>query len=194
MKTLKSAFILILILGVLAGLIGLVLPSKFQVSRSTVVNAAPEAIYPYVASTKQWADWSAWNPKNKPEMTFSYEGPEVGVGSALRLTSQKGGDGSGVLTITQADPKAGVHYAVQLDNNFRIDGRIAFEPNGATTKVIWTDAGEFKNPYFRYFNFAMDRVLGSAFEQGLAELKKRAEGIPPPVQPAQPATATPAKP
>ena len=191
MKTLKFAFAVIATLVVLSFVVGLCLPSDFQVSRATVMNAPPEAIYPFVASAKQWAEWSAWNPKAKPEMTFSYEGPELGKGSAVRLSNQKAPEqGSGVLTITEANPKTGVHYQVLLDNGFRIDGTFAFEPSGAGTKVTWTDRGEFKNPWFRYLRYVMDRSLGGAFEQGLNELKKHAEGAPAAATPATPATAT----
>jgi len=185
MKTLKFAFAVIATLLALSFIVGLCLPADFQVSRATVMNAPPEAVYPWVASTRRWAEWSAWNPKAKPEMTFTYEGPELGKGSSVRLANSKGDTGSGVLSIIQADPKAGVRYQVLLDNGFRIDGTFDFEPSGRGTKVTWTDRGELKNPWFRYLRYVVDRSLGGAFEQGLSALKKQVEGTAP-VPPASP--------
>ncbi len=187
---LKAALLVMLSMVVAALLISFFLPKGFAVSRTILVNAPPEAVLPYVASPKKWAEWSAWTPKVKPEFAFSYEGPESGPGARLKLSDGKGGQGSGTLTIQEADPKKGVRYEVTLDNGFAIHGSLEFEAVATGTKVTWTDRGEMPNPPMRYFNFLMDRMLGSAFEQGLQELKKKVEGAP--AEP--PATATPAPP
>ncbi|HLL56191.1 MAG TPA: SRPBCC family protein [Myxococcaceae bacterium] len=193
---LKAALLVILALVVVAVVVGFFLPSQFAVSRSEQVNAPPEAIYPFVASPKKWADWSAWNPKVKPEFAFSYEGPDAGPGARLRLSDGKGGRGSGTLTIAEGDPKKGIHYVVELENGFQIHGSIELEATATGTKVTWTDRGEMSNPMMRYFIFTMDRMLGGAFEQGLKDLKKQVESPPaaPAQAPAAPATAAPATP
>lgn len=183
MKTLKFAFALIAGLIALFFLIGLALPAKFAVSRSEVMSAPPDSVYAWVATPKKWPEWSSWNPKERPGMKFSFEGPETGAGAAMRLSGDH--EGSGVLRIVDGAPKTGVHYTVTLDNGMQIHGTFAFEPNGTRTKVTWTDTGEISNPGMRYFGLFVDKALGPHFEAGLAELKKRVE-----VQPAAAAPTT----
>lgn len=176
MKTLKKALALIAGLIVLFFVLGYALPSKFTVSRSAQMKAPPERIYPYVATPKQWPEWSNWNPKLRPDMTFAYEGPEMGPGAAMRMTGER--EGAGVLTIVNGNPKTGVQYQVKTDSGFVINGTIAFQPTADGTKVVWTDTGELSNPGMRYFGLFMDKMLAPNFEQGLAALTKKVEAAP----------------
>jgi hypothetical protein len=65
---------LVLLLG------GLLLSSKFSVSRSVSVNAPAEKIYALVASPKEWKRWSVWNQRDR-SMKIEYFGPESGAGA-----------------------------------------------------------------------------------------------------------------
>lgn len=175
MKIVRMAAIGFIIFTVLFLGISLLLPSKWKVERSTVVNTPPEKIYPYVADFKNgWLKWSAFDLQD-PTIQYQYTGPESGAGAARSWTSKKMGDGSQL--ITKADPSKGIQFTLMmLSGDFQLVGVIAFVPLGATTKVTWTDSGEVgMNPLTRYMMLFMDSMMGPAFEQSLAKLKELAE-------------------
>lgn len=178
MKILKRILIVIVSL-VLAFLIGgFLLPSKWKVERSIVINAPAKAIYPLVANFKTgWPQWSAFDNED-PAIQYSYSGPEEGLGATRSWISKKMGDGA--QKITGADPATGVAFQLQMtQNGFLLNGRIAFEPSGTGTKVTWTDFGEVgANPLYRYMASMMDMMMGPAFDKSLAALKQKSETPP----------------
>ena len=57
------------------------LPSEWKVERSIVINAAPEKIYPLIASFNTgWPKWSAFDAAF-PDLAYTASGPEEGVGA-----------------------------------------------------------------------------------------------------------------
>lgn len=174
MKLLKIA--VLLVLGLLALLYGggLLLSSKFSVSRSVQVAAPAERIYPLVASPRQWKAWSIWNRRD-PAMAIEYSGPESGAGAAWAWKSKSEGDGK--MTFTAAEPPGRVAYELYFpDFGTTSTGELRFEANGGGTTVTWTMNGDMgKNPLFRWFALFSDRMVGADFEGGLAHLKALAE-------------------
>jgi Polyketide cyclase / dehydrase and lipid transport len=159
---------LVLLLG------GLLLSSKFSVSRSVSVNAPAEKIYPLVASPKEWKRWSVWNQRDR-SMKIEYFGPESGAGAGWSWQSASEGDGK--MTLTAAD--AGQRVAFDLffpDFGTTSRGEFRFVPAGAGTKVTWSMEGDMgTNPLFHWFALFADRMVGKDFEGGLANLKVEAE-------------------
>jgi hypothetical protein len=84
---------------------------------------------------------------------------------------------AGAQIITRADPNSGVEFQIKMENNFALDGRLAFEAAGSdSTRVTWTDWGDSgKNIAFRYMSQMIDGIMGKTFEQSLAALKGKAE-------------------
>lgn len=159
---------LVLLLG------GLLLSSKFSVSRSVSVNAPAEKIYALVASPKEWKRWSVWNQRDR-SMKIEYFGPESGAGAGWSWQSASEGDGK--MTLTAAD--AGQRVAFDLffpDFGTTSRGEFRFVPAGAGTKVTWSMDGDMgSNPLFHWFALFADRMVGKDFEGGLANLKVEAE-------------------
>ncbi|MGZ3459125.1 MAG: hypothetical protein ACXU86_11555, partial [Archangium sp.] len=91
----------------LALVIGLALPSKYRVERSTVINAPPEAIFSSVASLERWQDWMPWNAKRYPGTQWAFGGPEVGAGAVSSWSGEQVGNGT--LRLTEAG-RMGVAY------------------------------------------------------------------------------------
>jgi len=164
-KFLKALLMAPIVLAALVFLVGYLLPSQWQVSRSIVINKPPQAIYPFVADFKQ--GWSQW----------SDSGPYLGVGASRSWISDKMGNGS--QTITTADTRTGVHFELKMENTkFGLNGNIGFEPTGSGTKVTWTDSGDTgNNIFFRYMASMMDKMMGNTFERSLAKLKEKAETV-----------------
>jgi hypothetical protein len=158
--------------------IGLALPSKYRVERSTTIQAPSEAVYAYVANLRRWQEWAPWNAEKYPGNQWMFGGPEVGVGA---VHSWSGADvGNGTLSLTQADPKTGVAYDMSVEHGrYLLHGRISFSPEGQGTRVTWVDEGNIGgNPLAHYLVPLIRSRLGGDIEEGLAQLKKRVESNP----------------
>jgi hypothetical protein len=156
---------------------GFFLSPKFTVSRSLVMAAPADKIYPLIASPRQWKQWSVWN-KRDPDMAITYEGPESGPGAKWTWTSKSQGDGA--MTFTQADPVRRVGYDLFFpDFNTTSSGHFALEPAGTGTKVTWVMNGDMgSNPLYRWIALMSDSMVGKDFDEGLAGLKALAEKSP----------------
>ncbi len=145
---LKRFFNIVITGFVIIVLLGLVLPSKWQVQRSQMMNATPAQIYPYISNFKTgWGQWSTVDM------------------------------GNGVLTTTKTDPKTGVEFKLHVvPNKFSITGEIKLEVLKQGTKVTWIHRGEVgSNIFFKYTALMMDKKMGKTFENSLKNLKKLVE-------------------
>ncbi|WP_257447901.1 SRPBCC family protein [Archangium lipolyticum] len=190
---LKKILLAFAALGGLVLLIGLVLPSKFRVERSTTINAPPEAVYASVANVQRWQDWSSWNVKTYPGIRWVFGGTAVGVGA---VRSWSGEDvGRGTLSLTEADPKTGVAYDTSVEQGrYLMHGRISLAAVESGTRVTWVDEGDIGgNPFAHYAVPFIKSRLGAHLEEGLANLKKQLESGPPLAieAPPVPASASP---
>ncbi len=177
MKVIK--WILIVVVALAAILVGggYLLSPKFTVTRSTSIQAPPEAVYALVAAPKEWKRWSVWTARD-PAMAIEYSGPESGAGATWRWTSKSQGDGT--MRFTAAEASKRVAYDLYFpDFGTTSTGELRFEPegpNGAGTKVTWIMNGDMgSNPLFRWIGLNADSMVGKDFEGGLAGLKKVAE-------------------
>jgi uncharacterized protein YndB with AHSA1/START domain len=174
MKALKGlAIVLLALIAVLlAG--GLLLSSRFEVTRTVQVTAPPEKIYPLVAAPRAWKQWSVWNRRD-PAMEISYSGPESGVGAVWAWKSKSEGDGR--MSFTAAEPPQRVAFDLYFpDFGTTSRGDLRFTPRAGGTEVRWTMHGDMGgNPLYRWFALFADGMVGQDFEAGLANLKQLAE-------------------
>ena len=174
MKILKRPLIAIGLLIAVLVAIAFTLPSQFNVARPITINAPAEKIYPLIATTRQWKNWSVWNRRD-PNMKIDYAGPQSGLGAKWSWESKS--EGSGEMEFTAAEPNKLLGYRLLFkDFNTTSNGTLKLEPEGAGTKVTWSFAGEAgRNPMMRYMGLMMDGMVGQDFEVGLANLKALAE-------------------
>lgn len=170
----KRILIGLLLFVVVLVAIGFVLPSQFNVSRSITIGAPAEKIYPLIATTKQWKNWTVWNQRDA-NMKIDYAGPESGVGAKWSWESKS--EGSGEMEFTSAEPNKLLGYRLLFrDFNTTSTGTLQLDPDAAGTKVTWSFAGEAgNNPMMRYMGLMMDGMIGKDFDAGLANLKVLAE-------------------
>ncbi len=156
-------------------LVSLFLPGRYRVQRSIVINAKTEAIFPLISTPRRWPEWSAWSAEQFPNLKYSYDGPESGVGAISRWTDPKIGDGE--MRIRRADPAKGVWYDLTTQHGaYTSSGAVEFEPAGEGTRVFWSDEGELgRSPLRRFFGLMVDRMVGPGFEAGLVKLKQKVE-------------------
>lgn len=174
MKWLKRILLTLVALVALVLLVGMVLPSGFKVQRSVVITAPPDRIFPLLADPREWKRWAIWNQRD-PAMKIEYSGAPSGAGA--RWSWQSKTEGNGAMEFTAAVPYKHVDYSLTFpDFGMTSRGVLTLVPDGAGTRVVWTNEGDMgKNPFNRYFGLMMDSMVGPDFEAGLANLKKLAE-------------------
>ena len=174
MKIIKTILITLVALVVLVIAVGFALPDSYKVERSLTMAAPADKIYPLIADPKAWARWSIWNQRD-PAMKMEYSGAASGVGAKWSWDSKS--EGKGQMEFTRAEAPGLIEYKLYFpDFDSSSSGRIALTPDGAGTKVSWSNAGSFgANPLLHYFAIMMDRMVGPDFEGGLNNLKALAE-------------------
>ncbi len=174
MRVLKWVLGGLVALVALLALGGLMLPSTFKVTRSVLVAAPAQKIYPLVAEPRRWNDWAPWNRRD-PAMTITYTGAPSGAGAVWEWKSKSQGDGR--MTFTAGDPARGVVFELFFpDFGTTSKGEIQFSPEGAGTRVTWTMNGDMgRNPLYHWMALMMDGMVGKDFDEGLAALKVLAE-------------------
>lgn len=174
---LKRIGILFLLLVLVIGVIGLVLPRSWHVERSISIEGTPDRVLPFVANLKRWQDWSVWTKAMDAKVINTYGGPDEGVGA--RWQWQGPVMGRGAMTITKADP-TGVTIEEAIESTeANANARFSFVVEGNQTKVTWTDEGKLP-PMGGFFRPAVEEMLAANFEKGLAGLKAVVEKQPAP--------------
>jgi hypothetical protein len=170
----KLLIVLVVLAGVVVG-VGFLLPSKFHVERSVVIQKDASAIHPLIANPSRWPEWSAWTKENYPEMVATYEGPAEGVGAKSNWKDPKNGNGG--LVITKSDPATGIVYDLTFENCEPSTAAIAYtKAEGGTQVTMSVDGDVGSNPFYRYLGLLMDKFMGGDFEKGLNKLKTVVEG------------------
>jgi hypothetical protein len=174
--------ILLVTLGLLLLAIAAVLllavrqPDTFRVQRSTLVAAPADRIFPLIADLRQM---NSWNPfvKRDPQVKGSYSGPGAGPGATYVFEGKQAGSGSLRVTDTAVPTRVAMKLDMSSPMAAHNDVLFTLAPEGGATRVSWTMQGH--SPFLGKVMgvvFNMDKMVGGAFEEGLAELKLRAEG------------------
>ena len=173
MRFLKRLFVLLILLIALAGVCGFLLPSKIHVQRSATIAAPINVVYEQVAVLENWERWSPWH-KMFPETKYEYGSVSRGVGASYRWSGQKAG--TGTLRIVAAEENKSLNAEIDYGPR-RVIESWKFEPADGRVTVTWSlDANVGSNPVARYLGLLMGSQVGSAFEEGLGDLKRHCEG------------------
>jgi uncharacterized protein YndB with AHSA1/START domain len=152
-------------------------PDSLHVERTVTINAPPEKIFPLISDFHTWTTWSPYEQID-PQMKRAYSGAVNGKGAVYQWHGNSE-VGQGRMEIT--DVTHPTHVTIKLDFMKPLEGHnvaeFALVPEGGTTKITWKMDGP--TPYIGkvigvFVN--MDRMIGSSFETGLANLKAIAEG------------------
>jgi uncharacterized protein YndB with AHSA1/START domain len=151
-------------------------PDTFRTSRSAVIDAPPERIFPLIDDFARWREWSPWE-RLDPDLRRTYSGPASGRGAGYAWEgSKKVGQGS--MEITTSTPPSRLVVRLDFIKPFEAHNVAEFtlEPEGAGTRVVWAMHGP--RPFIMkmmgvFMN--MDEMVGKDFSAGLANLKSLAE-------------------
>jgi len=175
LKFLKSLFSAIIILIVIVVVVGLFLPTSYEVQRSVVIDAPPAQIHKYVGDLNNWDYWEPWR-EGDPSIVITRGEKTRGIGASQ---SWIGDSGDGALTFTKDSPDQGVEYDLVFDDGAYISqSAIVYDPlEDGETKVTWTMLGDIGAPVVGgYFALMMNSMIGEMFDKGLSNLKNTVEG------------------
>lgn len=163
------AFVVLLILA------GWLLPSHRRIERSISLRAEAQDVFNMIATLQRWSEWTAWTTNRFPDMTIRFEGPESGVGATMIAAGKSSGDG--VVKIIEADPASGITYTLNFNHGVQLfTGAIRYTNLADGLRVNWTlEADLGVNPLKRWAGLAMGSLMSGDMEQGLANLKHKAE-------------------
>ena len=173
-----SFLTLIILIGVFAGVANS-LPDNFTMSRSITIDAPPSKVYPHVADFNKWKAWNPFekpDPNMKPEIAMAKKSP---IGSTYRWSSEMPNVG-GMMRITDYAPNERIKINLEFETPHKSTGNATFTFKKAyddKTDVTWTMDGQspFEFKVMRGVPMVMDKLLGSMFEQGLADMKTAVE-------------------
>ncbi|MCK8464582.1 SRPBCC family protein [Aliiroseovarius sp. S1339] len=164
------------ILAIVLVAIAFLLPSEVSVSRTTVIAAPADDIFPHVNSMQATQDWSPWLSRDA-DVELVYEGPEQGVGNTLRWMSDQPDVGNGIQVITASTENERVETALDFGPQGLANAYIDLEPVDGGTQVTWGfDTKLGMNPMARWMGLMFDGWIGKDYEVGLANLKALVEG------------------
>ena len=151
-------------------------PNTLRYSRSALINAPAERIFPLINDFHEWQKWSPWE-RLDTGMTRTHSGAQNGRGARYAwVGNKKVGEGSMEIM----DSKAPDQVDIKIDflKPWEAHNRIVFllQPQGSGTMVDWTMTGpsNFMAKLFSVF-MNMDKLVGKDFERGLANLKAEVE-------------------
>ncbi len=157
-------------------------PDTFLVSRSALIHAAPQDIFPLIDDLRAQ---SAWSPFEKdPTMKRTHSGAPRGKGAVYAWDGNRQ-VGAGRIAITDSVPPSKVVLLLEMDRPFKAQNTVTFTlaPAGnaavatdVTTNVPWAMQG--RQPYMaKLFGLVVncDKMVGSQFDEGLGKLKTLVE-------------------
>ena len=171
MTILKRVLIGLVSLIVLLVVVGFLLPRQAHVERSVVINAPQAQLFETLNGFKHFNEFSPWAVRD-PNIQYTYEGPESGVGARMSWVSNDPELGSGTNEIVES--KAPDLIRTKLDFGGQLaEATFSFASADGGTRVTWGFDGDLgNNPVMRFVGLMFDKWIGSDYEKGLARLKQ----------------------
>jgi hypothetical protein len=154
-------------------------PPQFKVERSATMAATPSAVFEQINDLKKWQAWSPWAKKD-PNAKMTYSGPSAGK-DAVSAWSGNDDVGEGTMTIVESKPSEVIRFRLDFVKPFpgTSEGDFTFKSQGDKTNVTWTLKGEqgfLERAICLLMGLNMDKMIGTDYEAGLANLKAIVEG------------------
>lgn len=178
MKTLKKIGLGLLIFIVVLVIGSFFISGKSHVERSIVINANDSLVFSKVNNLKTFTTWMPW-AKMDPSTKMEFFGPESGLDQSYTWTSDKMGNGK--MTVVESVPNQHCAMKLEFEGMGNSMATFDFAKEGEGVKVTWgmDSNGEGMPAYMivphKYMSLFMDKMVGSDFEKGLADLKAISE-------------------
>ena len=151
-------------------------PGSCQFSRSIFISAPPERIFPLIDDLRVMNEWNPF-VKADPDIKLSYSGPANGLGAANDFDGN-GKVGSGRAEIVESVHPSKIVMALRMVRPMKCQNRVEFRitPRSDGADVTWAMSG--RQPFIGKLMSVFintEKMVGGAFESGLAELKTKVE-------------------
>ncbi|MGH8768559.1 MAG: SRPBCC family protein [Burkholderiales bacterium] len=151
-------------------------PDTFRVQRAASIKAPPEKVFALINDFNRWGAWSPWEKKD-PAMKRTFGAATSGKGAVYAWEGNKD-VGQGRMEIAESVPPSSIRINLDFVKPFEARNLVEFtlEPEGDLTNVTWAMQGD--TPYFAkiiHVFINMDKMVGTDFEAGLANLKAVSE-------------------
>lgn len=190
LTVLKWLFYLIAAVAIIIVGGSFLLPSQAVVTRSTEIAAPPDKVFAIVGDLRRFNEFSPWADLD-PNIKYTFEGPESGVGQKMNWTSDNADVGSGSQTITEYEPPNFVESALHFGMRGKSAATWDLVPSTTGTKATWGFRADLDGIPAKWFGLMFDRWIGADYEKGLFKLKTLAEAPEPAPAPAAPEPAAP---
>jgi uncharacterized protein YndB with AHSA1/START domain len=150
-------------------------PDTFRVQRSASIAAPADKIFPHLNDLHAH---HAWSPFEKdPAMKRTHSGAPAGKGAVYEWEGNRE-VGKGRIAITESVPSSRLVLALDMLKPFQAHNTVEYtlEPKGNATNLTWAMYG--RQPFMAKLMSTFincDKMVGSQFELGLANLKAIAE-------------------
>lgn len=171
-----AAFVALVLLVVI---IAALRPSEFRITRSLLISAGPEMLFPYINNLKKFQEWNPFYAKDT-SVKMEYAGPEAGPGAMYHWTGNSN-VGEGQMTITDIVPDKLVRVDLEFIKPFPGHNHVEFSltPQPGGQLVTWDMRGKYALiPKIVGLFISMNKMIGGDFETGLEKLKSIAEQAP----------------
>ena len=149
------------------------LSPAFELARSIEIKAHPIKVYLQIGELKNWPRWWPW-ARHGQYSKFEFGPATNGVGATA---SWRGRPAPGRVTITSANPSAGIGFDCVLDGRSHADkGAFEFSGTASGAIVTWRFKGRFETPVLGgYLALIADSMHGGMLDWGLGRLKEVVE-------------------
>lgn len=174
MKVLKRILLILVAIIVLLVIVSFFLPSSYSITRTTVMKAAPEAVFDQFNDFNNWRQWNTFDDMYK-EIQYTTSDPSSGVGAKQSWVANK--NEKGEMTIVKSDPPKAMEFTIAFEGfDDPMYGYVNFEAVPEGTKVTWTDKGNMgNNPLYKYMGLFMDNMMGSNMEKSFENIRRVVE-------------------
>lgn len=159
----------------MGGVVVLLQPINGHVEQSIIVDAPPALVYREINGYKSFKQWSPWY-KIEREASYTFEGPESGVGAKMSWDGTKLKGGSQWIEESVENQK--VKNALTYDGS---DGLVYNEfiltPMGAGTKITWNFECTNNGVMSKFKWVFMEIMINDLYSAGLMDLKLHVENI-----------------
>jgi len=182
MKILKIIGLIVLAIIVIAGIWAVTLSGEAHLERTATINAPLEKVFSVTNDFGQNKHWNPWM-KIDPETIYTYSENTVGAGAYYSWTSDHDEVGNGRQEILEIMENEQVKTQMEFDEDMTglYTADFILEPDGEHTKLTWTFDGKADAIGEKVFLATMtEAMVGSKYDQGIADLKAYIEGLPDP--------------
>ncbi len=178
MKFLKGLLFILLALVVLLALGGLLLPASAHVERTQTIHAPVDRVFPMINDLHAFNEWSPW-ANIDPETRYEFSDPASGAGARMSWHSEHPQVGKGSMEIIRSEAPRRIEVALDFGEQGTAVSFYDLVPGDGSTQVTWGFDTEFGYDLIgRYMGLLFDKWIGADYEQGLRNLKAKAEAAP----------------